>query len=259
MILNNEWFSVTPDNLFQIARKFIADHELHYGMTIIQFKLVRRFDTLWAVVEDSKDSEVGHLEITPITSDTLRLKIYSPAETQRSYQAESNVSLQYSTAVLDFLRRLAKHIQSELNPARSSAEAYTKRDDQLRLIIDTVRATGNPFTEDQKKLVKSQIEEAIRHGDARRLFYWQGVDKLILSDNDKHVNNTRIQRAKGGRPRNLDDEWARIEVRDKGRAPDEVYPEWLNRIGDRAKKLIDPHDSFSKAIRVRRKKPEKID
>jgi hypothetical protein len=57
-----------------------------------------------------------------------------------------------------------------------------------------------------------------------------------------------------GRPRNLDYDWAYDEVRKKNRSPESVYPEWLERIGDRATTLADPRDSFNKAIKHNRKK-----
>jgi hypothetical protein len=66
-------------------------------------------------------------------------------------------------------------------------------------------------------------------------------------------------RRRGGRPRNADDDWARTEVREKFRQPEDVFPEWLKRIGDRAETLADPRDSFYKAIRPRRNKGEKTE
>ncbi len=62
------------------------------------------------------------------------------------------------------------------------------------------------------------------------------------------------EQAKGGRPRNADDDWAWAEVREKMRNPEDVYPEWLARIGTRATTLADTRDSFNKAIKASRKK-----
>ncbi|MBM4448898.1 MAG: hypothetical protein FJ015_06665 [Chloroflexi bacterium] len=59
-------------------------------------------------------------------------------------------------------------------------------------------------------------------------------------------------RYKAGRPRNPDDEWAYEQVRVQGRKPEEVYPEWRKRIGDRVDDLADLQDSFRKAIKPRR-------
>jgi len=61
----------------------------------------------------------------------------------------------------------------------------------------------------------------------------------------------RSRTGKGGRPRYADDEWAYEQVNNEGRDPAEVYREWLERIGKRAERLADPHDSFKKAIRPR--------
>ena len=65
---------------------------------------------------------------------------------------------------------------------------------------------------------------------------------------------TGTKKGQGGRPRNTDDEWARDQVRKLRRPQSEVYAEWLNRIGDRAATLADPHDSFKKVIRFNRGK-----
>ncbi len=61
-------------------------------------------------------------------------------------------------------------------------------------------------------------------------------------------------KSKGGRPRNPEYDWALHEVRVKNRSPEDVYPEWLERIGDRGKALANARDSFNKAIRRDRKK-----
>lgn len=55
-----------------------------------------------------------------------------------------------------------------------------------------------------------------------------------------------------GRPANADDEWAWCEVRLNGRSSKEVRSEWLRRIGPRADLLVDPQDSFRKAIKPNR-------
>lgn len=56
----------------------------------------------------------------------------------------------------------------------------------------------------------------------------------------------------GGRPANADDEWAWCEVRLNDRSQKEVYAEWLRRIGPRASQLVDPWDSFQKAVKPNR-------
>jgi hypothetical protein len=71
-----------------------------------------------------------------------------------------------------------------------------------------------------------------------------------LVTSEAHTHDDKLH--KGGRPRNPDDDWAWRQINVEGRAPEEVYPEWLKRIGVRAKRLADAHDSFNKAIRKRR-------
>lgn len=67
-------------------------------------------------------------------------------------------------------------------------------------------------------------------------------------------NQQQSPQGKGGRPRYPDNEWAYEQVRMLGRQPSEVYPEWLERIGDRAKVLDNPYASFKKAIKPKRGK-----
>jgi hypothetical protein len=61
-------------------------------------------------------------------------------------------------------------------------------------------------------------------------------------------------RRKPGRPRDPDNEWAYEQVRELGRDRRDVYEEWLQRPRIRDKNLVDPLDSFNKAIKVRKKK-----
>ena len=61
------------------------------------------------------------------------------------------------------------------------------------------------------------------------------------------------RRRKGGRPPNPDDDWAFKQIYELGRLKNEVYTEWLTRIGQRAVTLADPQDSFDKAMAARRK------
>lgn len=63
-----------------------------------------------------------------------------------------------------------------------------------------------------------------------------------------------------GRPRNKNDDWASEQIYTEKRKPVDVYLEWLERIGERASTLANPHDSFYKAISPkRREKIEKTD
>lgn len=59
---------------------------------------------------------------------------------------------------------------------------------------------------------------------------------------------------KGGRPRIADDDWAFYQVHFLKRPADEVYHDWLKRIGERREALANPRDSFNKAIRLRRRR-----
>lgn len=68
------------------------------------------------------------------------------------------------------------------------------------------------------------------------------------------ITSAPISDRRGGRPRDPDNEWAYQQVREEGRQPNDVYPEWLKRIGDKAKILDDPRDSFNKAIRPNKRK-----
>jgi hypothetical protein len=64
-------------------------------------------------------------------------------------------------------------------------------------------------------------------------------------------------RKRGGRPRDVDDDWAYNEIK-RGRDQKEVYLEWLERIPKRRRaNLADPQDSFTSAMRYRRKKEKR--
>jgi len=59
---------------------------------------------------------------------------------------------------------------------------------------------------------------------------------------------------KPGKPRNKDHEWAREQVYKLGRPPNEVYPEWVERIGsDRALALSDDRDLFRQLLKTKPK------
>lgn len=59
-------------------------------------------------------------------------------------------------------------------------------------------------------------------------------------------------RGQGGRPRKLSNTWAYQQVHELGRDQRRVFREWLD-MEDNAQ-LADPHDSFKKAIRLRKGK-----
>ncbi len=76
-----------------------------------------------------------------------------------------------------------------------------------------------------------------------------------LSQNGRVIDWEQIApTGKGGRPRYMENDWARQQVNELGRTPGDVYPEWLEMSGARAKLLDDPYDSFSKAIRTKKRK-----
>jgi hypothetical protein len=63
-----------------------------------------------------------------------------------------------------------------------------------------------------------------------------------------------VGRPRGGRPRDADDDWAYEEIK-RGRDKSQVYKEWLERIPkSRRTQLVDPLDSFKKAMRSREKR-----
>jgi hypothetical protein len=59
--------------------------------------------------------------------------------------------------------------------------------------------------------------------------------------------------AKGGRPKNEANEFAYYQVNILGVPPSEVYPQWVKKRGSAISLLVDPKDSFRKAIRKKRK------
>ncbi|NJD58952.1 MAG: hypothetical protein C3F13_09985 [Anaerolineales bacterium] len=66
------------------------------------------------------------------------------------------------------------------------------------------------------------------------------------------VDHQKADHLKGGRPKNEANEFAYHQVNVLGRPPAEVYPEWEKMKGESISLLVDPRDSFRKAIR---KKP----
>ncbi len=61
----------------------------------------------------------------------------------------------------------------------------------------------------------------------------------------------------GGRPPNAENDWAYQEI-EAGRNQTEVYKEWLEKIPDsRRSQMVDPLDSFKKAMRYRKKRGKK--
>lgn len=77
----------------------------------------------------------------------------------------------------------------------------------------------------------------------------------VLSSNIQSLPvSVAVSESKPGRPPDQDNLWAYQQVRELGRKPEEVYPEWLDRIRERGKNLGDSRDSFNKAIRRKKRK-----
>ena len=72
------------------------------------------------------------------------------------------------------------------------------------------------------------------------------IELKISGENDQDIH------LREGRPKNEANEFAYHQVNILGRLPSEVYPEWVEKRGETISLLVDPRDSFRKAIR---KKP----
>jgi hypothetical protein len=114
---------------------------------------------------------------------------------------------------------------------------------------------GREFTQDdwiisawQTDLILQQLYESSENPIAR-----QGLSKPKTSMPEQVEDN----KPKVGRPRSSDNTWAYQQVRELGRPPADVYPEWFERVKDL--RLADPRDSFNKAIRPKKEKKEKTD
>jgi len=91
---------------------------------------------------------------------------------------------------------------------------------------------------------------------------WDAIMAIAVdATNDKSKTIEQIastgmnpQKIVGGRPRNIDDDWAYEQVRLLNRDKQEVYSEWLEKIGDRRGLLSDSKDSFNKAVSLKRGK-----
>ncbi len=102
-----------------------------------------------------------------------------------------------------------------------------------RVIVEAAAGTGDGLTQMQK-LSDYILEIATEY------------ELKITADHQKAPH------LKGGRPKNEANEFAYYQVNVLGRSPAEVYPEWEKMKGEAILLLVDPRDSFRKAIR---KKP----
>jgi hypothetical protein len=134
----------------------------------------------------------------------------------------------------------------------TAQSAATNLEEQVQLLAEAIRQVSQAAHNIAETITKSpthvgSMNEAT--GEARTSeVNDETPPALVISETHALANKLY----KGGRPRNPDDDWAWQQVNMEGRAPEEVYPEWLKRIGVRAKRLADAHDSFNKAIRKRR-------
>jgi len=87
--------------------------------------------------------------------------------------------------------------------------------------------------------------------------YFEGLWEWLKSDFPPigAISTDGIQQNNkpGGRPAYPENTWAYEEVRVNGKNPEDIYPLWLKKAGERTKKLDDSRDSFNKAIRPKRK------
>ena len=149
-------------------------------------------------------------------------------------------------------------------------DVYVRRTSHLGYIYDRPeRLVSHPDAGrvylDQPQPGKSIAGLRLEKHEPQRSLYehfiiqiWRGWIEDWQTTRQPEAQENRPAR-RGGRPRYADDEWAYEQVNVKGREPADVYKEWFDRIGERAERLSDPHDSFKKAIRSRRKKGKKRD
>jgi hypothetical protein len=111
--------------------------------------------------------------------------------------------------------------------------------------------------EDELKIVEQQIEDY--SGEVSSVLTERRKD--LLSELEKfgvQVKQPKRQKNIGGRPDNEDNIWAREQI-EYNRPQQEVYQEWLERRRKHGtlQQLVDPYDSFKKAIAQRGKKGRK--
>ncbi len=80
--------------------------------------------------------------------------------------------------------------------------------------------------------------------------------RLLVGQSIAHDKGLANHRARltpeSGRPRYTENDWAYQQVHELGRKPDDVYREWLKRAGERVDTLVNPRDSFQKAIKPKK-------
>jgi hypothetical protein len=150
----------------------------------------------------------------------------------------------------DYLPLQEERMQEELQKIRRAWFSKNRPE-----VLDTapgetaLRITATPEEVEAIQRAEEAIVEKYHIECETRAQQLSQILESYLKSVQKTCNTTK--KKSGGRPRNEDDNWAYEQVRRLGRQLADVYPEWLNRIGDRANSLADPYDSLKKAIKRR--------
>lgn len=83
---------------------------------------------------------------------------------------------------------------------------------------------------------------------------WNDLWSELASEGWIKEGETPREKFKPGRPRLEANIWAYNEVHIHGREPRDVFPEWKKRLGSGVDQLVNPEDSFQKAIKIKKKK-----
>jgi hypothetical protein len=207
------------------------------------------------------DVEFGHIAPTPINDQVILVRGVC-------YLPDYQWSIGYFEAVGQHLRKLCGLPDDMPNLGQTAAsgavEALGVKADSLPVEVvegfqrlENVRAELELRGLIQMTGVKVDVPLA-NAGDPAKLYKAAGdFEAALRAKATGGAAEEQGNGRKGGRPRNAEDDWALAEVRTKGRKPQDVYPEWLARIGERAQILDDSRDSFNKAISSKRMKGKK--
>jgi hypothetical protein len=140
-----------------------------------------------------------------------------------------------------------------ITPAVYRAKSRRILREQLEAGLESAEELRDEVLEVWARVIEHR-DELQAHGDELQALV-PGLEKVqaYIEELEKLIQKLTAPKPwpKGGRPRNPDDDWAYEQVRVKRRNREEVYREWLERIGDRATSLADRRDSFNKAIKPR--------
>jgi hypothetical protein len=129
-------------------------------------------------------------------------------------------------------------------------EEYIK---QINVTLDKIKGEGAKLYDLRKVHQRNVIQRLYVQlaGDP----ILRGVFALPATDTEDTESDAGART--GGRPRNLDYDWAYQEIT-RGRDQSDVYKDWLQRVAKNGwVELADPLDSFKKAMRYRRKKEKR--